>query len=186
MGNYMSSFFGRMMELWSGGEVKVLLVGLDAAGKTTIMYKLVVDETFTTTPTLGSQVEQLTYKNTNFLMWDMGGQESCRSSWEVYYPNTKAVIFVVDSSDRERIAECRKELATLLKHPELKDAVVLVYANKQDLATAMPPSEISEALALSSIRDHSWHIQRSCGLTGEGLFEGLEWLVARLEEGARS
>lgn len=74
----------------------------------------------------------------------------------------------------------KNELFRLLQHEDLKHTVVLVFANKQDLKDAMPPAEITEALSLHSIKNRDWHIQACCALTGEGLYDGLGWIVERV------
>jgi hypothetical protein len=110
-------------------------------------------------------------------VWDLGGQDRLRTSWATYYRGTHAVIIVVDSTDRTRISIVRDELFKLLEHEDLQPAVVLVFANKQDLKDAMSPAEISDALSLHSIKRHDWHIQACCALTGEGLYDGLGWIA---------
>lgn len=89
-------------------------VGLDAAGKTTILYKLKLGEVVTTIPTIGFNVETVEYKNVNFTVWDVGGQDKIRPLWRHYYQNTQGLIFVVDSNDRDRIGEAREELTKML------------------------------------------------------------------------
>jgi ADP-ribosylation factor-like protein 5B len=125
-------------------------------------------------------VEQIVYKNIKFECWDLGGQESLRNSWKTYFLGAHAVVLVVDSTDRERVGMVRAELQGLVALEALASAVVLVFANKQDLHDAMSAAEITEALALSAVRSHEWHIQACCALTGEGLTEGLEWIARRL------
>merc|ERR1712182_195220 len=118
-------------------EQRILMVGLDAAGKTTVLYKLKLGEVITTIPTIGFNVECVEYKNINFTVWDVGGQDKIRKLWRHYYQNTEGLIFVVDSSDRDRIDDAREELSKMLADPEMAEAVVLVFANKQDLPHAM-------------------------------------------------
>lgn len=89
-------------------------VGLDAAGKTTILYKLKLGEIVTTIPTIGFNVETVEYKNICFTVWDVGGQDKIRPLWRHYFQNTQGFIFVVDSNDRERIAEAHKELQNMV------------------------------------------------------------------------
>lgn len=89
-------------------------VGLDAAGKTTILYKLKLGEIVTTIPTIGFNVETVEYKNISFTVWDVGGQDKIRPLWRHYYQNTQGLIFVVDSSDTKRIAEAEQELANMV------------------------------------------------------------------------
>uniref|UniRef100_A0A4W4DV64 ADP-ribosylation factor-like 8 n=1 Tax=Electrophorus electricus TaxID=8005 RepID=A0A4W4DV64_ELEEL len=160
-------------------EHKVIIVGLDNAGKTTILYQFLMKEVVHTSPTIGSNVEEIVVKNTHFLMWDIGGQESLRASWNTYYSNTEFIILVVDSTDRERLAISKEELYRMLAHEDLRKAAVLIFANKQDMKGCMSAAEISKYLTLSAIKDHPWHIQSCCALTGEGLGQGLEWMTSR-------
>ncbi|KAF7248249.1 ADP-ribosylation factor-like protein 5A [Varanus komodoensis] len=162
-------------------EHKVIIVGLDNAGKTTILYQFSMNEVVHTSPTIGSNVEEIVVNNTRFLMWDIGGQESLRSSWNTYYTNTEFVIVVVDSTDRERISVTKEELYKMLAHEDLRKAGLLIFANKQDVKDCMTVAEISQFLKLTSIKDHQWHIQACCALTGEGLCQGLEWMMSRLK-----
>ena len=155
-------------------------VGLDAAGKTTILYKLKLGEIVTTIPTIGFNVETVEYKNISFTVWDVGGQDKIRPLWRHYFQNTQGLIFVVDSNDRERIAEARDELMRMLNEDELRDAVLLVFANKQDLPNAMNAAEITDRLGLHSLRNRHWYIQSTCATSGEGLYEGLDWLQANI------
>lgn len=115
-------------------------------------------------------------------MWDLGGQQALRPSWETYYQDTDAVVLVVDSTDRGRLGTVREELFRLLAHENLRRASVLVLANKQDLADAMTAAELSTSLCLTEIKKHSWHIQASCALTGEGLWEGMEWVSEEVKQ----
>ncbi|XP_022861816.1 ADP-ribosylation factor-like protein 5, partial [Olea europaea var. sylvestris] len=110
-------------------------------------------------------------------VWDLGGQERLRTSWTTYYRGTHAVIVMIDSTDRARISLMKDELFKLLPHEDLQSAVVLVFANKQDLKDAMKPAEITDALSLHSIKNHDWHIQACSALTGEGLYDGLGWIA---------
>nr|GME06768.1 ADP-ribosylation factor-like protein 5 [Ipomoea batatas]GME20819.1 ADP-ribosylation factor-like protein 5 [Ipomoea batatas] len=106
--------------------------------------------------------------------------------WATYYRGTHVVIVVIDSTDRARISIIKDELFQLLPHEDLQNAVVLVYANKQDLKEAMTPAEITDAISLHSIKNHDWHIQASCALTGDGLYDGLEWIAQRVTGKAQS
>merc|ERR1712228_885883 len=128
-------------------------VGLDAAGKTTVLYKLKLGEVVTTIPTIGFNVETVEYKNIRFTVWDIGGQDKIRKLWRYYYENTQGLIFVVDSSDRDRVEDAREELIKMLNDDEMRDAAVLVFANKQDLPNSMPAAEVSEKLGLCNMRN---------------------------------
>ncbi|CAL1276227.1 unnamed protein product [Larinioides sclopetarius] len=128
MGNIFANLF---KGLFGKKEMRILMVGLDAAGKTTILYKLKLGEIVTTIPTIGFNVETVEYKNISFTVWDVGGQDKIRPLWRHYFQNTQGLIFVVDSNDRERIGEAREELMRMLAEDELRDAVLLIFANKQ-------------------------------------------------------
>eukprot|EP00419_Tripos_fusus_P022055 CAMPEP_0172698040 /NCGR_PEP_ID=MMETSP1074-20121228/29180_1 /TAXON_ID=2916 /ORGANISM="Ceratium fusus, Strain PA161109" /LENGTH=169 /DNA_ID=CAMNT_0013519017 /DNA_START=64 /DNA_END=570 /DNA_ORIENTATION=- len=156
-------------------EHRVLMHGLDAAGKTTILYKLVLGEVVTTIPTIGFNVETLIYNNFSFTVWDLGGRDKMRALWRHYYQGTHAIIFVVDSSDSDRLDDAREELNKFLNEDELRTAVLLVFANKQDIPDVLDCNAIAEALNLTSLRNRRWHIQSACATTGDGLYEGLDW-----------
>ena len=127
-------------------ERRVLMVGLDAAGKTTVLYKFKLGECVTTIPTIGFNVETLEHKNVTFTVWDIGGKDKIRPLWRHYYQNTQGLIFVVDSNDRDRVDAAHEELHKMLNEDELREAIVLVFANKQDLPNAMSAAEVTEKL----------------------------------------
>jgi len=158
-------------------EVRLLLVGLDAAGKTTILYQMKMGETVKTIPTIGFNVETLEYKGLNFTMWDVGGQDKIRVLWKHYYQNTDGLIYVVDSNDRDRIELAADELKKMLECDELKDAAVLVMANKQDLSGAMSPNEVTKKMELDQLKGKQWLVQGTSATTGQGLKEGLDWMA---------
>ncbi|KAF5344337.1 hypothetical protein D9758_013242 [Tetrapyrgos nigripes] len=171
--------------------MRILMLGLDAAGKTTILYKLKLGEVITTIPTIvgypqfrllmndiwaGFNVETVEYKKICFTVWDVGGQGTIRKLWRHYYQNTQGLIFVVDSNDRERIGDVREEIQHLMNQDELQDASLLVLANKQDLPQAMNVAELIDKLGLHALRNRDWYVQAACATSGDGLYEGLEWL----------
>ncbi len=162
--------------IWRKKDVRVLMVGLDAAGKTTILYKLKLGEIVTTIPTIGFNVETVEYKSLKFTVWDVGGQDKLRPLWRHYFQNTNGIIFVVDSNDRERIPNARDEVHKMLAEDDLRDSVLLVYANKQDLPNAMSTAEVTDKLGLHSLRNRNWFVQGTCATSGEGLYEGLDWM----------
>jgi ADP-ribosylation factor-like protein 1 len=154
----------------------------------------------TTIPTIGFNVESVTYKNLKFNVWvccgtkgclfipcltldailfwqDLGGQTSMRPYWRCYYANTAAVIFVVDSTDIERLGTASDELQAMLNEEELRDSALLVFANKQDQPGAKGAGEISEALKLGELRDRNWSIVACSTIDGKGIDEGMDWLV---------
>ncbi|XP_025247501.1 ADP-ribosylation factor 1-like isoform X2 [Theropithecus gelada] len=167
MGNIFVNLF---MGLFGNKEMRILVASLDAAGKTTILYKL----------KLGFDVETVEYKNISFTVWDVGGQDKIRPLWCHYFQNTQGLSFVVDSNDRERVNEAREELMRMLAEDELRDAVLLVFANKQDLPNAMNVAEITDKLGLHSLCHRNWYIQATCATSGDGLYEGPDWLSNQL------
>lgn len=175
----MGMLFAKLMNFFSNSEHKVIIVGLDNAGKTTIMYHFLLKEAVHTSPTIGSNVEEIVCKKSKFVMWDIGGQESLRSSWSTYYSNCDFVVLVIDSTDRERLHISKDELYSMLQHEDLKKSRLVVFANKQDIRGCMSAAEISQSLNLTSVKDRTWHIQACCALTGEGLKQGLEWMITQ-------
>ncbi|XP_062213070.1 ADP-ribosylation factor 1-like [Phragmites australis] len=169
-----------LSRLFARKEARILMLGLDAAGKTTILYKLKMGEVVATVATIGFNVETVAYNNISFTVWDVGGQGSLRPLWKYYFHGTQGLIFVVDSSDRERILQAKDELNMLLNEEELRHAALLVFANKQDLPNAMSAAEMVEKLGLQSIRHRRWYIQGGCATSGEGLCEGLDWLSTNI------
>eukprot|EP00929_Paragymnodinium_shiwhaense_P078937 TRINITY_DN40971_c0_g1_i2.p2 TRINITY_DN40971_c0_g1~~TRINITY_DN40971_c0_g1_i2.p2 ORF type:complete len:178 (+),score=47.26 TRINITY_DN40971_c0_g1_i2:60-593(+) len=173
MGNAFSSVFSA---LWGAQEKKILMVGLDAAGKTTILYKLNLDEVVHTNPTVGFNLETVKHKNITFTVWDVGGQSKIRNLWKHYYQHAQGLIFVVDATDRDRIEEARQELLGMLQDAELEQTVLLVLGNKQDMPTAMRKDELAEQLQLPTLKQR-YLVVEVCALDGQGLMEGLDWLA---------
>ncbi|RKF81536.1 ADP-ribosylation factor-like protein 1 [Golovinomyces cichoracearum] len=184
----MGGWYSKLSSLvWSKKEIRILILGLDNAGKTTLLYRLKVvttniGEVVTTIPTIGFNVESITFKNLNFNVWDLGGQTSIRPYWRCYYSNTAAVIFVIDSTDIDRLGTASDELAAMLNEDELKDAALLVFANKQDQPGAKGAGEISEALKLGELRDRNWSIVACSAVDGSGVDEGMNWLVETVKQ----
>jgi len=194
MGIDFSSIFKR---LFFKKDMRILMVGLDAAGKTTILYKMKLGEVLTTIPTIGFNVESLEFKKLNFTIWDIGGQDKIRPLWTHYYNGTHGIIFVIDSSDVERLDSeeygagkyrkgdrhtAKQELQYLLDQDELRDAALLVLANKQDLPGALTVSEIADRLERNKLRNRRWLIQGTSATSGEGLVEGFTWLSETLDK----
>jgi len=178
MGNILSD----LMSLFGKKEAKLLLLGLDAAGKTAVLYRLKLADLVTTIPTIGFNVETVEYKNLKFTMWDIGGQDKLRPLWRHYYEHANGIVFVVDSADKARFKIARDELHKMLEDPLLHDAKVCVFANKQDLPGAHSPSEVAEALQLNGLKQ-GWFVQGTSATQGRGLFEGLEWLSRNIKTG---
>ncbi|XP_058449098.1 ADP-ribosylation factor-like protein 2 [Malaya genurostris] len=158
-------------------EMRILLLGLDNAGKTTILKRFNGEPIDQISPTLGFNIKTLEYKNYTLNMWDVGGQKSLRSYWRNYFECTDGLVWVVDSTDRMRMESCREELALLLQEERLAGATLLVLANKQDLPGALTSSEIKDVLGLEKIETHHWVIHGVSAVTGLKLVEAIDWLV---------
>ena len=180
MGLSVSKLFKDLFNL-RGKEARILMLGLDAAGKTTVLYKLRLGEVVTTVPTIGFNTEQVVYKNLTMTVWDVGGQDKIRRLWKHYFPNTDCIIYVVDSSDRSRLQEAREELHVMMGDDSLRESCLLVYANKQDLPGACSATELTDKLGLASLkRTQPWWMQTCCAVTGDGLYEGLDWVAGQM------
>lgn len=162
-------------------EMRVVTLGLDNAGKTSVLFKLKQNEFITQIPTIGFNVETVEYKNLKFTIWDVGGQPKLRPLWKHYYLNTQAIIFVVDSNDKSRLEESHEELMKLMNERELKDAALLILANKQDMEDCETVESITEKFSLYKLCcGRSWHIHGCDAPSGNGLSDGLDWLCRQL------
>ncbi|CAD7961954.1 unnamed protein product [Amoebophrya sp. A120] len=169
---------------------RIVLVGLNNAGKTTILYRLALNQPVVTQPTIGCNIEELKYKGVTFTCWDLGGQEKLRDLWPSYFQSDNfadAVIFVVDSNDTESLVTAKMELMNILILPQVRNTVraVLILANKQDVSGALTAADLVHNLSLNEIKTHDWQILPCCALTGEGLNAGMDWLVLKLQQEAR-
>lgn len=183
-------------------EIRILVLGLDNAGKTTIVRRLCDKPIDSIEPTLGFSIQTLEYDLKNddtyqLHLWDIGGQSTIRAYWRNYFEKTDGIIWVVDSGDRHRLTLVKEELDTVLEQERLAGASLLVLANKSDLEGALGKDAIAETLELgvetnsndddnattTTVQDqpnHSsrhWTIRASSAVTGEGLAESIEWLV---------
>lgn len=183
MGQAFTKLFDR---LFGNREMRVVMLGLDAAGKTTILYKLHIGEVLTTVPTIGFNVEKVQYKNVMFTVWDVGGQEKLRPLWRHYFNNTDGLIFVVDSQDRDRIGRAAQEFKSIIDDPLMRHSAILVFANKQDMKGCLTPAEVCSSLGIPELKNRKWHVQSAIAIRGEGLYEGLDWLATTLKGMQRS
>ena len=174
----MGSFFTKVFDRLSGklGDSRILMLGLDGAGKTTILFNMKLGEVVNTVPTIGFNMETVQYKNIEFSVWDVGGQERLRMLWHHYYEGTQGLIFAVDSSDVDRIDEAAETLRGLLSCEEMKGAPLLVYANKQDLPNALSVPQLTDRLGLACTKGRPWYVQGCVANRGDGLLDGLDWL----------
>merc|ERR1712032_804773 len=158
----------------SDKEARILVLGLDNAGKTTILKAMSEEDTTTIMPTQGFNIKTLTQEGFKLNVWDIGGQREIRPYWKNYYDNTDGLIYVVDSADDVRLAECASELTSLLQEEQLAKVPMLVFANKQDLEFAMEADGVMETLKLADIKDRTWNIQACSAHSKDGLSDGMQ------------
>ncbi|RPD62109.1 GTP-binding protein [Lentinus tigrinus ALCF2SS1-7] len=158
-------------------EMRILFLGLDNAGKTTILKKLNGEDIMGISPTLGFNIKTFVHGKYTLNIWDVGGQRTLRPYWRNYFEQTDALVWVVDSGDRMRMQDCKEELHSLLLEDRLAGASLLIFANKQDIQGSMSSAEIRDALDLPSIKTHQWRILPCSAVTGHNLIEGLDWVV---------
>lgn len=159
---------------------RYLVLGLDSAGKTTFLYKLKLGDVMHTLPCIGFSVRSVSYKNIEISSWSTNINH-IRILWRHYYVGVHGVIFVVDSTDVKRLDEACESLHLILKEDELRDAVLLVYANKQDKQDALSAVTLTQRLQLETIQNRIWNIFPMCAKNGDGILEGLEWLSAAVK-----
>jgi len=161
-------------------ELRILILGLDNAGKTTIMKRVSGEDIHEISPTVGFNIKSLDYNGFTLNLWDVGGQKSIRTYWRNYFESTDGIIWVVDSVDRWRLEECRAQLHDLLGQEKLAGASLLIFANKQDLGGALSFEEIAKVLQLdeSTMAGHHWSILGCSAITGSGLIQGFDWIVS--------
>jgi len=157
------------------------LLALDNSGKTTILTAMGNDPPATIAPTRGFNVKWIKQDNVEFNIWDIGGQKALRAHWSGYYDKVNGVVWVIDSADMRRLAETGQELAALLEEEKLAGVPLLILANKQDLATAKPPDQITVELGLHEIRNRNWQIQGCSAVSKAGLPQALAWLKAAVK-----
>jgi len=165
-------------------QMHILVVGLDRTGKTTTLRKLDLGDIHTSMPTLGFSIRTLEYKNLLFTICRFGDPEKARPQWRGLLRDVQGIIFVLDSSDRERIQEVREELQRLLDEDERHDAALLILANKQDLDMAMDVSDVKRQLGLDNINNRQWTLRATSAVTGDGLYDSMEWLVSAMKNKA--
>ncbi|KRF83253.1 ADP-ribosylation factor-like protein 3 isoform X1 [Drosophila virilis] len=183
-------------------EARILLLGLDNAGKTTILKQLASEDITTVsileqmrlcfpnsrsnasqvTPTAGFNIKSVAADGFKLNVWDIGGQWKIRPYWKNYFANTDVLIYVIDCTDRKRLSEAGSELFEMLMDNRLKRVPLLVFANKQDLPSAMSASEVAEALGLVRLEERTWEIKACTAVDGTGIKEGMDWVCKNMKK----
>lgn len=126
---------------------------------------------------MGFNIFTFGYKGYQLNIWDIGGQKTLRSYWRNYYEQTDGIIWVIDSADKERLDDCKKELYTILQEEKLASASLLIFANKQDLSSSLSIQSIYDFLELINIENRHCKIVACSAVSGDGLHEGIDWIV---------
>jgi len=180
-----------LQNLVCGGLYHCVMIGLDGSGKTTILYRLKYGQYINTSPTVGFNCEKVkTSFGKVFNIWDVGGQDKTRPLWRSYTRCTDAIIFVVDSSDSDRLEEAKLELLKIAKLTERYSVPIMVLANMQDLPLAQDLAQLEKGLGLKDLgRNVGWAVKSCCAVTGEGLQEAFaslqELIVAKKQTCSR-
>ncbi|CAH6721838.1 ADP-ribosylation factor [[Candida] jaroonii] len=164
-------------------ELRILILGLDNAGKTTIVKKIINEDVSKVSPTMGFQISTVLYKEYNLNIWDIGGQTSLRAFWGNYFDKTDAIMWVIDGLALERLNESFKELKEkILLQDRLVGIKVLILVNKVDLLDDYEEVE-REVSSLLNVDEkipanQQWKVLSISGKTGFGIIEALEWCIS--------
>ena len=169
--------------LFASNHYKILMLGLDASGKTTILNKIKGKESVRYEG-VGFHAEILFYMRLiKIISWDLGGATRMEKLlYKYYFPNTDGIIFIIDSHDKDRFDEAIEYFQDILEADELKNFPILIMANKQDLNETLSSDEISWFLKNEKYKDRKWSIIKTSGISGQGLEEGMQWMVSSIRK----
>ena len=157
-------------------NIRILFLGIERAGKTTILYQLKLGQTVAQLSTVGFNLETLKHNKTTFTIWDVGGKQIIRPLWKHYYENAQAIVYVIDANDETRLQETKEELKKTLKDLDLKGIPLVILANKQDLDSKLSGDELKNYLEIRGMTDRDWEIFETSGTSGRGLYDVLDWI----------
>ena len=163
-------------------EPNILILGLDNAGKTTLLKYLTNEDNKNTKPTPYVNAKSIQCGGIKLNVYDLGGQKAIREYWQYYYEKIDALIYVVDASDEERIGECNDSFQKILKEEKLANVPVLAYGNKADLQNCLEPDEIIEKLEMNNITGRDWSLYACSALKGTGVKDGIKWILGKLSQ----
>ncbi|KAI4347526.1 hypothetical protein L6164_008335 [Bauhinia variegata] len=188
-----SLFYGLWKYMFSKTEFHVLILGIDKAGKTTLLERL--KSLYSNleglppdriVPTVGLNIGRIEVSNTKLVFWDLGGQPGLRSIWEKYYEEAHAVIFVIDAACPSRFEDAKSALEKVLRHEDLQGAPLLILANKQDLPEALSSEELARYLDLKKLDERVYMLEPVSAIDGMGIRGSVEWLVEVMERSKRT
>jgi len=166
-------------------NAKISVLGLDRAGKTTMLQRLKTGRWIPdTTPTIGMNAETIQIGDVTFSAWDLGGQlQFRRALWEMYTRNSKGLIYVIDLSDPARFPESRVYLWRMLRMTHLKNIPLAIFANKVDLIQDVSEQDLANFMGINSKMSRVLSIFKTSAFTGEGIHKGIYWLADAIQEG---
>ncbi|XP_078433451.1 GTP-binding protein 1 [Wolffia australiana] len=188
-----SLLYGLWKYVYTKTEFHVLILGIDKAGKTTLLEKLKSSyskleglPSDRIVPTVGLNIGRIEVSNAKIVFWDLGGQIGLRTIWEKYYEEAHAVIYVIDAASPSRFEDSKSALEKVLRHEDLRGAPVLILANKQDLPGAGSSDEVARYLDLKELDDRIYMFEAISALDGMGIREATDWLVGAIEKSKRT
>eukprot|EP00127_Corallochytrium_limacisporum_P000548 Clim_evm4s18 gene=Clim_evmTU4s18 len=186
-----SLFKGIFKLLFHKDEYCVLILGLDNAGKTTLVEKVKSYyiqnykelSAGAIAPTIGLNVAKCETQGVKLIFWDLGGQKELHTIWDKYYQEAHGLIYVVDSADRKRIPESWDIFSTVITSQALAKAPILVLANKQDLDNAMDVAEMVTVFEIDQqdLGDRHWKLVPSSATSGDGVKSAVDWMVTMIK-----
>ena len=162
-------------------HVKIIILGLGQVGKTATLYWLKLGAEVTTIPTIGFNCEKIKHKGISFVIYDVGGHERIRPLWKNYYKDTSGVIFVVDSTNEQTLEVAGSVFRQLAFDEGLYKLPILIMANKQDVAGALPPKKLAEIMEINQIDNHKIKFIKTSATQGTGMDKVLDWFVERIQ-----
>jgi Arf/Sar family protein len=172
------ALIAKMRGIFQKKKIELCLVGLENSGKTTLLNILSTGYPVETLPTVGLNVKMVKKEGVCMKVWDLGGQERFRAEWGRYTQGCDVIIYVIDSSDFDRVQLSRKELHKLLEDKNLSGLPILIALNKIDLDPHLTKDHVIEQLSLDYVTDNPWIVVPVSALRQINIGEVIDWLVA--------
>ncbi|CAD6203898.1 unnamed protein product [Miscanthus lutarioriparius] len=187
-----SLFYGLWKYVFTKDEFRVLILGVDKAGKTTLLEKLksmyLKGEGLPpdrVVPTVGLNIGRIEDAKAKLVFWDLGGQIGLRTIWEKYYEEAHAIMYVIDAATASSFEDSKSALEKVIRHEHLRGAPILIIANKQDLPGAIDDEELAKFLH-KELDERPYTFQAVCAYDGRGIKSGIDWLVEQMEKSKRT
>jgi len=188
-----SLFYGLWKYVFTKDEFRVLILGVDKAGKTTLLEKLKSiylkggglppDRVV---PTVGLNIGRIEDANAKLVFWDLGGQVGLRAIWEKYYEEAHAIMYVIDAATASSFEDAKSAMDKVIRHEHLRGAPLLIVANKQDLPGVINDEELALFLNLKELDERPYMFQAVSAYDGRGIKSGIDWLVEQMEKCKRT